>query len=258
MKRHNHKIYFFFLILGLSFTYSCTPLKKLKYIQTTENTPDTLVTHKDTYKLQKGDNIYIDITTSNTEFRSYVFSQKAEGTSGSANNIYLYLISYQIDEKGFIYIPFIEPLMAYNKTLDEVQAELQMVLSEYLTDVTVSIKMVNFSFTILGEVNNPGQQFAINNHVNILEAIGIAGDLTIYGNRKNIKIMRKLQNGNYKIEMLDITKAEVASNPFFALQPNDIIYIEPHRTKSFGLGTFQLGTMLTIITTTLFLINALK
>ena len=258
MKDQNYNSFIFIIILASVFTFSCTPLKKLKYIQTTETTPDTLTTTKETYKLNKGDNIYIDVTTSNSEFRTYVFSQKAEGTSGSANNTYLYLISYQVDDKGYIYIPFIEPILAFNKTIEEVQMDIKNALSAYLTDVAVSVKLVNFTYTVLGEVVKPGQQFSANNHINLLEAIGIAGDLTTYGNRKKIKVMRKLQNGDYKIEILDISKAEVVSNPFFVLQPNDIIYVEPLRTKSFGLGTLQIGTVLTTITTLILIINTIK
>lgn len=258
MKNQNYKSVLYIIILASVFVFSCTPLKKLKYIQTTETTPDTLVINKETYKLKKGDNLYIDITTSNMDFRNFISSQKSERASGATNNNFLYLISYQVDDKGYIYVPFIDPILAYNNTIEAVQMEIQKALSVYITDVTVSLKLVNFNITVLGEVYRPGQHFSTNNQLNLFEAIGMAGDLTIYGNRKNIKVMRKLQNGDYQIHKLDITRADIVSNEYFVLQPNDIIYIEPLRTKLFGLGTLQIGTVLTTITTLILIINTIK
>ncbi len=258
MNRYLQKFYYILLALILSMQFSCTPLRKMKYLQTNDATPDTLVVKKEPYRLNKGDNLYVDVTTSNTEFRTFISSGRSERAAGATNNNSMYLISYQIDDNGLLHIPFIEPIIAFQRTVDEVQEDIRKALSVYITDVTVSLKLVNFSITILGEVNRPGQHFATNNHLNLYEALGLAGDLTIYGNRRKVKVVRRLETGDMQMHVLDITKANVIQSEFFVLQPNDLVYIEPLPNKPFGLGVFTLGTFFSILTTVVVVLNFLK
>lgn len=241
----------------LSF-FSCTPLRDLKYMQTTENSVDSIYTNIEVYKLKKGDNLYVDIVTSNEDFRNYITSSRAGTTMGSMNGSALYLVSYQVDENGFIHLPFIDSINVVNKTLKEVRDDLNKAFSFYITDVTVNVKLVNFNVTVLGEVFKPGQHFAISDHLNLYEAIGLAGDLTLYGNRKNIKVMRLMPDGAYQIHELDITQASVISDEFFVLEPNDVVYIEPLKTKPFGFATFPTATILSTITTLIVIITLFK
>lgn len=258
MKKHSQKFLYFSLALLILLSFSCTPLRKIKYLQTEKVKQDTFVINKELYRLNKGDNLYVDVTTSNTEFRTYISSGRSEKAAGSTNNNSMYLISYQIDANGYLHIPFIEPIFAFQRTVDEVQEDIKQALSAYITDVTVSLKLVNFSVTILGEVNRPGQHFSTNNHLNLFEAIGLAEDLTVYGNRRKVKIVRLLDSGDMQIHVLDITKANVLQNEFFVLQPNDLVYIEPLPNKPFGLGVFSIGTFFSIITTIVVVLNFIK
>lgn len=258
MKTSGVFVYFWYLIaiVCIFILFGCTPLRDLKYMQDIEKElPDTLKVHKEIYKLNIGDVLFIDVATSNFEFRKFITPERT-GTGGRMTDpLSLYIYGYQIDEDGYIHVPFIKPLKAVGKTVKDVQEELQVLLSAYLTDVSVNVKLVNFQVTVIGEVSRPGQYFATSDRMNLYEALGMAGDLTIYGDRKSVKVMRMLPDGNYELHELDIRSREVISDLYFNLQPNDIIYVEPLGTRPFGLGTLTLGTMFSAVTTILVIIN---
>ncbi|MDD3861081.1 MAG: polysaccharide biosynthesis/export family protein [Bacteroidales bacterium] len=264
MKATNMSKPLILVLTGLIFILisSCTSVKKLRYLQTESDGIETehIIDYNKTegYRLNKGDNLYIDITTSNIEFKEYIVSGKTGTNVTSMNNSSLYIISYQIDAEGYIHLPFIEPVEAYNKTLEELKEKLTELYKVYVTDVTVNVKLVNFNVTVLGEVSRAGQYFSSSNHLNLYEAVGMAGDLTLYGNRKRVKVMRLMPEGKYKIRELDITRASVIGDEFFELQPNDIVYVEPLGTKPFGFGTFPTGTILSAVTTLIVILTYTK
>lgn len=263
MKAKNRFAYILLLLSGITFLLgSCTSVKNLRYLQTESDGIETehiIECNKpEDYRLNKGDNLYIDITTSNIEFKEYIVSSKSGGNVASMNNTSLYIISYQIDNNGYIHLPFIEPVEAYNKTVEELKVLLTESYKLYVTDVTVNVKLVNFNVTILGEVTRSGQYFSSSNRLNLYEALGMAGDLTLYGNRRRVKVMRLMPDGKYKIRELNITKATVITDSFFELQPNDIVYVEPLGTKPFGFGTFPTSTLLSAVTTLIVILTYAK
>lgn len=242
------------ILLSFSFLFSCTSVKNLKYLQSDDFAQEVINVKKDPYKLQVGDNLYIDIITSNLEFRKFLTSGETS-IRGSMSRESIYITSYQIDENGYLTLPFISPVKANGKTISELKNELELAFSEYITDVSINLKLVNFNVVVLGEVLRPGQYFAIDNRLNLFEAIGMAGDINIYGDRKAVKVLRLLDNGDYQLRELDITQANVMNDEFFILQPNDIVYIEPRPTKPFGFGTINPSTILSAITTVVVVLN---
>lgn len=237
----------------LLFLVSCTSVKNLRYLQSEEFISEIIEVTKEPYKLQTGDNIYIDIITSNREFQEFLTSGRS--TMRSTTRESLYISSYKVDNEGYINLPFISPVSASGRTTDELRLDLEQAFSEYITDVRVKVKLVNFNIVVLGEVIRPGQYFSIDNRLNLFEAIGMAGDINIYGDRKAVKVLRLLDNGDYQIRELDITQAKVMNDEFFILQPNDIVYVEPRPTKPFGFGTINPSTILSAITTVVVVLN---
>ncbi len=240
--------------------FSCTPLSKIKYLQQISNDikSDTLINTSKVYRLQKGDQLYIDILTSIPEMNVYISGKNAASSQLYTSPTDIYLKSYQINDSGYIYLPFAGKFIAENKTIDEIKLDINSAISKFITDAVIVVKLANFNVTVIGEVNKPGMYYANNNRINIFEAIGLAGDLTIYGNRKKVTVMRRMQNGDYKLFYADITKSNVVSCEVFNLKPNDVIYFEPLSTKPFGLGTFPYATILSAITTLLLIINYTK
>lgn len=251
----------FSLLIFIIFLSSCTPLSKIKYIQKQSKTSsDTINTSKLPYTLQKGDNLYIDIKTTNPEMRSLIAgkSDNSNLAAATSTSTSLYVISYQIDDNWNIQLPLVGSISCKNLTCDILRDSIQNSLRKYITDALVLVKLVNINITILGEVNRPGQYYANQKQTSLFDAIGMAGDLTVYGNRQNITIMRKLQNGDYKLFYLDITKSEIIKHEAFILMPNDIVYVEPLKTKPFGLASFPYATLFSTITTLILILTFLK
>ena len=90
---------------------------------------------------------------------------------------------------------------------------------------------LNYKITILGEVQKPGTYTISNEHISILQALGIAGDLTIYGRRDNVLLIREKEGGKKEYIRIDLTQTNVLSSPFYYLQQNDVIYVEPNKTR---------------------------
>jgi polysaccharide export outer membrane protein len=252
----NIRIVTFAFLLAMLIS-SCTPVSKLKYIQRDKANPsDTVKITAQPYILQKGDNIYVDVKTTNPEMKTLISGKNIEtGVSNSVNSSSLYLVSYVIDENWNIQLPLVGSFNCKDKTCESLQHDIENALRTYITDAIVSVKLVNINITVLGEVNRPGQFIANQKQTSLLDAIGLAGDLTIYGNRKNITVMRKLQTGDYKMYSLNITKSSVISHEAFMLMPNDIVYVEPMKTKPFGLAVFPYSAILSAITTFVVLLN---
>ncbi len=252
-------IYFLVGVISLSF-YSCTPVSKLKYLQHEKSSNnDTIKVTSQPYLLQKGDNIYIDVKTSNPEMRTLINGKNNENSySTTMTQSSVYFTSYIIDSEWEIELPLVGVFLCKDKTIDQLKDTIELAYRKFITDAIVSVKLVNINFTVLGEVYRPGQFFANQKQINLLDAIGMAGDLTSYGNRKNITILRKLQSGDFKTFSLDLTKSKIISHEAFVLMPNDIVYVEPMKTKPFGLAIFPYSTVLSAITTVIVIISFLK
>jgi polysaccharide export outer membrane protein len=144
------------------------------------------------------------------------------GTSGSGG--------YLVDEKGNIELQTIGRLHVDSMARSRLRDTLEMMLKNYLSNPYVTIRFLNYRFTMLGEVLRPGVFSIPGEHVNILEAIGMAGDLSFFGRRDNVLIIRQ-NNGKREFGRIDLTKPEVMASPYFNLQPNDVVYIEASKKK---------------------------
>lgn len=141
-------------------------------------------------------------------------------------------IGYRVNTGGMIDMPVIGMVVAKDRTLEEIKNEVQRRIAEtgYLPDVSVQVIFLSFRITILGEVNGPRSYIVRSEKVNILEAIGLAGDVTFFSNRSNILVIREKQ-GVRTYGRVDLKSRNLFQSPYFYLQPNDIIYVEPHKAK---------------------------
>jgi len=160
-----------------------------------------------------------------------------------------YIRSIVINDSGFVTIPIVGKLYLKNKTIIEATDLIQIEVNKYLIKGSVIIKLVNFKISVLGEVKKPNTFFANTDYLNILQAIGLAGDLTDYGNRNNVKVIRTYSDSTV-IKIVDLTSSELLKSEYYILQPNDIVYVEPNKAKSFGTNPFPIATMISIISTT--------
>ncbi len=138
--------------------------------------------------------------------------------------------AYIIDQDGNIDIPVVGKVKVAGLTKIQCVEFLKEQLKPYLNKPTIIVKLVNFKITVLGEVKTPGTFTIPNERVTLIEALGIAGDLNISGIRKNVLVIRESE-GKRTETRVDLTSKELFNSPVFYLQQNDIVYVEPNRTR---------------------------
>lgn len=249
MKQLNFLKIFVFLSIT-SIIFSCTPLRRIIYVQNkSKNTKDTVLnTTISKYKLQSGDNLFVTIKGTDEKLDQF-FNTSGREVYPNYTELGAYLRSNVVNDSGFITIPIIGRFNVKGKTITEATDLVQLEVDKYLVKASVIIKLVNFKISVLGEVKRPSTFYANTDYLNILQAIGLAGDLTDYGNRNKVKIIRTYSDSTI-VKFVDISSSDLLKSEFYILQPNDIIYVEPNRAKLFGTNPFPITTIVSIISTT--------
>ena len=143
------------------------------------------------------------------------------------------LQQYLVNNEGLIDFPVIGRLKVGGLTKNEAEALIRENLKPYLKEVPiVTVRMSNYKISVLGEVNRPGTFTVSNEKVNILEALAMAGDMTVYGVRDSVKLIRESETGQREIVCLNLTNATVVTSPYYYLQQNDILYVTPNKAKA--------------------------
>ena len=137
---------------------------------------------------------------------------------------------YLVDDKGNIEFQQLGVLHVDSMSKSQLKDTLEAKLKEFLSNPYVTVRFLNYKFTMLGEISHPGIYSIPGEHINLLEAFGLGGDLTFYARRDNVLIVRE-NNGKREFSRLDLTKPEIMASPYFNLQPNDVVYIEANRKK---------------------------
>lgn len=247
------KIKFVFFGIAMSlFLFSCIPQKKLTYLQNSKTLKyDTTasVSIERSYKLKPKDEIYIKVNS--LDPKTYKFFNGDDGTTVNntmTSELALYLNSYMLDDSGFIVLPVAGKVNLNGLTLFESKLKLEEVLLKYLSDVSVIIKLTGFKITMLGEVKSPGKHIAYVTQMNILEAIALGGDLTEYGNREKVMIVREI-NGKQNILFINLLDRNILNSENFSLLPNDIIYVEALKEKTYGFAQFPYSIAFSTLST---------
>lgn len=234
------------MVVASSLT-SCVSQKKMLYFQNETMLNDSTFTsieyenerHFD-YKVQPGDILYIKIASLDEKFSTYFNSVMGSNNNTSENS--LYLNGYNIDEEGYIELPIIGKMQVKDNTVAEIQEKVQLSMNEYLKETVVYVKLGLFNLTILGEVARPGQYQVYQSDINIFQAMALAGNATDFANKSKIKIIHQTPKGS-QIVRININDADVLSSPHYYLKPNDIIYVEPLKSKQYGFTTMPYGTI---------------
>ncbi|KQB44176.1 Polysaccharide export outer membrane protein [Flavobacterium daejeonense] len=233
---------------------SCISTRDLVYLQNkNETTAETTISEvvSKPYRLQTNDVLSISIKANDPKLVE-IFNTTNQGEAAKSEAA-LYFNGFTVDDHGNIRMPILGELNVIGYTLDEVRQRIEkQLLEEYFrkeANIFVIVKLAGFRYTINGEVGSTGTKTLFQEHVNILEAVANAGDITLLGNRKAVSIIRKTPTGS-EIHDIDLTDSNVMNSPYFYLQPNDYIYVKPLRQKTWGTGKTgieSLGTILTLI-----------
>ena len=138
---------------------------------------------------------------------------------------------YIVDANGEIKFPVLGIIKIAGLKKSEAENLIKEKLQPYLKDPIVSIQFMNYRITILGEVAKPGTYTIKNERISLLEALGLAGDLTIYGRRDNVLLIRELDGGKKEYVRINLKDTDILTSPFYYLQQNDVVYVEPNKTR---------------------------
>lgn len=239
---------------------SCVTQRNVEYFQDkNKNTKVFDEAQIEDYRLKPNDELYIKISSLD-DATSNIFSNSSTQQyiqSGSIQPYGASLISYTIDKEGYLHLPVIGSLMVKDKTLAQVTTMLQESLTNILSQPAVSLKLVNRYVSVLGEVFHPGHFAYAQDKLSIYDAIGLAGDITDYGNRKEVILTRNENGKNIRINV-NLTQSDILSSNYYYIRPNDIIYVKPLGKKFWNLRQFPYTVILSTITTALLIYNVTK
>ena len=161
------------------------------------------------------------------------------------------LDGYKVDANGDINFPLIGNIKVADLTTKQAAIKIQELLSKSIIDPIAKVSVLNYNITILGEVQNPGTFKLFDPKITIIQALGLAGDITIYGKKKNIKVIREI-NGNSVSTEVDLTNSNFISSDFYYLRKNDVVYVEPTFAQIKNSGYIGQITNITTILSLIF------
>lgn len=236
----------------------CTTQRQLSYFNDLDSSQNDAINSKSSFmhetKIKAGDMLIITVIGSDPKavavFNLPVISYSAPGSE----SIYGMQSqqAYTVDMEGTIQFPVLGDIHIAGKTRSEAIDVLSSRLTEYIQDPIVSIKYLNFNVTVLGEVLRPGQYPINNDRTTLLDALGLAGDMTPFGKRNTVLITRE-NNGKIEFERLNLNDVSLFNSPYYYVQQNDVIYVEPNKVRSISsqnipLYLSSLSTLATLVT----------
>ncbi len=256
--------YFAFILLISSILVGCVSNKKFIYLQDKGNvktdSTGTMVVQGYSYKLQKGDILYVSLSTDDERLNkifvppSSANMQQSAGVSGTQ----FYYTGFTITSNGDLELPYLGKVRLVDLTIEQAKATLEESLKKYFKVFFLQLKVAEFKFSLLGYVNHPGQFFFQQNKVSIVEAIALAGDLQNLAKRMEIQLYRQYPEG-VKLHVIDLTDRSIINSPLWYIQPNDVLYVQPLKVRSIGdLSSLQssfaiiaplLGSLLLVLNT---------
>ena len=257
---------FLLILVAAALMTSCNTQKDIPYmIGANELPPEVLqsAAKANDPVVMPGDMLQINVISRNAEavkpFNKIDYVSKLGGNTNINNNNENSMYYYLVDANGNIEYPYLGTLYIGGMSKSAVENHIaSLIYPRYLTERPgVEVRFQNFRVYILGEVKNPGEIKATNGRLNLLEAIAMAGDLTIQGRRDNVMIVRTNSDGSRSIQTVNMNDKNMIISPSFNLQQNDIIYVEPNSSKArsswnvppaLSLGMSSVGTLISIAT----------
>lgn len=227
------------------------PTKDLKYLQIHKNNNDTLVMSeivKKPYRIQSNDILIINIKTIDPQLTEMF--KVSEAGRNIVNEQIVFFEGFNVDDHGNIRIPVLGEVKVIGNTTEEVRANIEKrLLDEYFNaeaSLFVTVKLGGIRYTVNGEITKPGTNIIYNERATIMDAIANSGDITMTGDRKSVIIVRQYPHG-VEMHTINLLDRKALESPFYYIQPNDFILINPLKQKSWGTGTTGIQTLTTII-----------
>jgi len=225
------KIWTLFMIIP--FLFACNGYKNIPYYQDLKASKYTeeKINNYSVLRIQPGDIIGVNVNGVNQEAAS-VFNTNIMRVNGNNldNTTSNPVFGYKVNTAGEVQLPLIGNMKVSGLSTDELAKQLSTDLLPYLKSPIVNVRILNFKISVLGDVLRPDAYTITNDHININEALSLAGDLNITAKRKNVLLIRE-ENGKRQYFTIDLTTKELFNSPYYYLKNNDILYVEPDKTK---------------------------
>jgi len=242
---------FTILLLVLLFSVSsCVTNKDLEYFRTSKDVSKVKLNTNE-YRLQVGDLISVQISTVTEQQHDFFNKEQTSNSQLMMQNPYLY--GYLVKEGGFLDLPSLGKVKAEGFTLRELENIIKQIAVSYFEQPIVKLNIINFEVSVLGAVNNPGNYKIVNPEANVLYALSLANDMTEYGNRKRVKVIRNNKEEN-RIFYIDLMDLKTLNNPNFMLQPHDVIYVAPLNKRFYAFTNLPNLISMSISAITLYLL----
>lgn len=219
-----------FLLISLVLLSSCASKKNVLYFQDLQGAGVVKVPQSQAI-IEKDDILSIIVSAENSEiakpFNLPAISIEQGNTIVGAQRNQAYLV----DSEGKVELPKIGAIEIAGLTRIQAQNKIKELLKVYINNPIVTLRILNFRITVLGDVSNPGTFTVPNENINIIEAIGLAGDMTITGDREKVMVIREAEEGKQITGILDFTNSDLFSSPFYNLKQNDIVVVDPNYYK---------------------------
>ncbi|WP_228411462.1 polysaccharide biosynthesis/export family protein [Epilithonimonas vandammei] len=233
------KLLFFLLIISL--VTSCKPKQNMIYMSNNNFQQEVSQARYEGLRIQEGDMLEI-IVTALDDLAVKPFNrttmQKTGEEGNAGGNARLGDNQYQVTSDGYIPFPVLGNIYCKGMTKQQLKTELDTRLKQYLTDPVVTVRHINFNISILGDVGSPGQKTSSTERLNIFQALALAGDMRDSANRTNVKLIRYSEESGKDITYnLDLSETSIVNSPYYYLQQNDILYVEPDKNKQIAANT---------------------
>jgi len=236
----------------------CVTQHDLEYMQAKNN--NTLAydqAEMPDYKLKPNDELYIRFSSLDAAEANIFADTRGEQSTGMMDPYAASLISFSIDREGFVLIPVLGKIYVKDKTTSQVSSILTDSLSHILSQPMVTVKLVNRYVSVLGYVGRPGNYPYSQDKLSIYDALGLAGDITVYGNREEI-ILARTENGRNVRRFIDLTSPDILGSEYYYLRPNDMIYVKPLKKRFWGMQEFPFALILSTLSVALLMYSVLK
>lgn len=243
------RLFKYFLFLTPLFLFSCATHPEFIYLQNIdEQAPFEFasIDTKELVKIQPFDFLYISVYSIDP-LAALPFNPQNGGAAASAGNAQPEIIGYKVGEDGIVDFPVVGQIQMVGLSIREAELLLKQKVELYLKEPVVSIKFLNLKVTIIGEVNRPGTFDIPVENMTVLQAIGLAGDVSIYGDRTNITVVRE-QNGKRSVGKLNLLRTDIFNSPFYYLQQNDVIIAQPSELKDTQVNSLSSREVLPWVT----------
>lgn len=244
------------LIFGvLLLAFGCVPQRDVVYLQGLEDskTEDVFENIKSENTIKVFDQMYIQVSSFDDGNINFM-SNDPNRYGGGRSEADLAMVSYTVDKNGDVKLPIAGKTNIVGLTTEQAAEKIRIELEAYLNTPSVKIIYVNKSVTILGSVNKPGRYFYASEYLSVFQALGLAGDIQEYGNRRQVVIIRDKED-NVTYQRVNLTDIELLSDQNLYLQPDDVLYVAPLKRRHWGFESFPWGVVLSSITTVILVAN---